>query len=139
MKIKRIEHIAIAVDDLDGMAGMLRDKFGIEVEYSEEIARNRTRLAMLPVGESYIELLESASPDSGVSQWIREKGAGLFHICFEVDDIDGALAELKSKGVKLIDQTPRIGHVGARIAFIDPVSTSDVLIELAELPPGHQT
>jgi methylmalonyl-CoA/ethylmalonyl-CoA epimerase len=137
MKIKRVEHIAIAVASLNQSASILRDAFGINVEYEEQIGS--TRLAMLPVGESYIELLESASPDSGVSQWIREKGAGLFHICFEVDDIDGALAELKSKGVKLIDQTPRIGHAGARIAFIDPLSTSDVLIELAELPPGHQT
>jgi methylmalonyl-CoA/ethylmalonyl-CoA epimerase len=105
----------------------------MNVEYEEQIGS--TRLAMLPVGESYIELLESASPDSGVSQWIREKGAGLFHICFEVDDIDGALAELKSKGVKLIDQTPRIGHAGARIAFIDPLSTSDVLIDWPSCRP----
>jgi methylmalonyl-CoA/ethylmalonyl-CoA epimerase len=136
MKIKRVEHIAIAVASLNQSTSILRDAFGINVEYEEQIGSNR--LAMLPVGETYIELLEGASPDSGVSQWIREKGAGLFHICFEVDDIDGALAELKAKGVKLRDETPRIGHAGARIAFIDPASTSDVLIELAELPPDHQ-
>ena len=135
MKIKRVEHIAIAVASLNRSAWVLRDAFGMNVEYEEQIGS--TRLAMLPVGETYIELLESASPDSGVSQWIREKGTGLFHICFEVDDIDGALAELKAKGVKLRDETPRIGHAGARIAFIDPASTGDVLIELAELPSGH--
>jgi methylmalonyl-CoA epimerase len=89
---------------------------------------------MLPVGETYIELLESKAPDSGVNQWIAEKGEGLFHICFEVEDIDGALEELKAKGVKLRDETPRIGHGGARIAFIDPASTGNLLIELAELP-----
>ena len=73
----------------------------------------------------------------GVTTWIKQKGTGLFHICFEVEDIDGALAELKAKGVKLRDETPRIGHGGARIAFLDPASTGNVLIELAELAPGH--
>jgi methylmalonyl-CoA epimerase len=92
---------------------------------------------MLPVGETYIELLESAAPDSAVNKWIADKGEGYFHICFEVEDIDGALAELKAKGVKLRDETPRIGHGGARIAFIDPSSTGNMLIELAELPAGH--
>ena len=114
---------------------MLRDTFGIPLEYEEQIGA--TRLAMLPVGETYIELLESKAADSGVNKWIAEKGEGLFHICFEVEDIDGALAELKGKGVKLSDEKPRIGHGGARIAFIDPASTGNVLIELAELPAGH--
>jgi methylmalonyl-CoA/ethylmalonyl-CoA epimerase len=111
---------------------LLRDTFGLEVEYEQQIGP--TRLAMLPVGETYLELLEGQGPDSGVSKWIKEKGAGLFHICFEVDDIDAALAELKAKGVNLRDHSPRIGHGGARIAFLDPVSTGNVLIELAELP-----
>ena len=115
---------------------MLRDTFGIPLEYEEQIGA--TRLAMLPVGETYIELLESKAADSGINQWIAEKGEGLFHICFEVEDIDGALAELKAKGVKLRDETPRIGHGGARIAFIDPASTGNVLIELAELPPDME-
>ena len=110
---------------------LLQNTFGIPLEYEEQIGA--TRLAMLPVGETYIELLESKAPDSGVNQWIAEKGEGLFHICFEVEDIDGALAELKAKGVKLRDETPRIGHGGARIAFLDPASTGNVLIELAEL------
>jgi methylmalonyl-CoA/ethylmalonyl-CoA epimerase len=135
MKIKRVEHIAIAVDSLKQSMDLLRDTFGIDVEYEEQIGQ--TRLAMLPVGETYLELLEGQGPESGVTRWIKEKGTGLFHICFEVEDIDGALAELKAKGVKLRDETPRIGHGGARIAFIDPASTGNVLIELAELAPGH--
>jgi methylmalonyl-CoA/ethylmalonyl-CoA epimerase len=135
MKIKRVEHIAIAVDSLKESMDLLRDTFGIDVEYEEQIGQ--TRLAMLPVGEAYLELLEGQGPESGVSKWIKEKGTGLFHICFEVEDIDSALAELKAKGVKLRDETPRIGHGGARIAFIDPASTGNVLIELAELAPGH--
>jgi methylmalonyl-CoA/ethylmalonyl-CoA epimerase len=135
MKIKRVEHIAIAVDSLKESMDLLQNTFGINVEYEEQIGQ--TRLAMLPVGETYLELLEGQGPESRVTSWIKEKGTGLFHICFEVEDIDGALAELKAKGVKLRDETPRIGHAGARIAFIDPASTGNVLIELAELAPGH--
>ena len=135
MKIKRVEHIAIAVQSLTQSIDLLKNTFGLELEYEEQIGQ--TRLAMLPVGESYIELLEGQGPESGVTKWLGEKGPGLFHICFEVEDIDGALAELKQKGVKLRDETPRIGHGGARIAFIDPVATGNVLIELAELPASH--
>jgi methylmalonyl-CoA/ethylmalonyl-CoA epimerase len=132
MKIKRVEHIAIAVDSLKQSIDLLKNTFGLDLEYEEQVGQ--TRLAMLPVGETYIELLEGQSPESGVTKWIAEKGTGLFHICFEVEDIDGALAELKAKGVKLRDETPRIGHGGARIAFLDPASTGNVLIELAQLP-----
>ena len=135
MKIKRVEHIAIAVDSLKQSMDLLQNTFGIKVEYEEQIGQ--TRLAMLPVGETYLELLEGQGPESGVTTWIKEKGTGLYHICFEVEDIDGALAELKAKGVKLRDETPRIGHGGARIAFLDPASTGNLLIELAELAPGH--
>ncbi len=134
MKIKRVEHIAIAVESLKQSIELLRDTFGIPLEYEEQIGH--TRLAMLPVGQTYIELLEGQGPDSGVTHWIHDKGAGLYHICFEVEDIDGALAELKAKGVKLRDERPRIGHGGARIAFLDPASTGNVLIELAELRAG---
>ena len=137
MKIKRVEHIAIAVDSLKQSIDLLRDTFGLPLEYEEQIGQ--TRLAMLPVGQTYIELLEGQGPESGVTKWIGEKGTGLFHICFEVEDIDAALQELRDKGVGLRDQTPRIGHGGARIAFLDPASTGNVLIELAELPAGHGT
>lgn len=135
MKIKRVEHIAIAVESVRQSIELLQNTFGIPLEYEEQIGQ--TRLAMLPVGQTYIELLEGQGPDSGVTQWICDKGAGLYHICFEVEDIDGALTELKSKGVKLRDETPRTGHGGARIAFLDPQSTGNVLIELAELPAEH--
>jgi len=100
MKIKRIEHVAIAVDDMSSSMGLLADVFGLDLEYEEQIGS--TRLAMYPVGQTYIELLEAVGEDSAVAGWIREKGQGLFHLCFEVDDIDGALAELKEKGVKLL-------------------------------------
>jgi methylmalonyl-CoA epimerase len=135
MKIKRVEHIAIAVDSIRQSLGLMRDTFGLELEYEETIGQ--TKLAMLPVGETYIELLEGTGPDSGVTQWIGEKGTGLFHICFEVDDIEGAIAELKAKKVKLQSETWRTGHGGSKIVFLDPSATGNVLIELAELAPGH--
>ena len=135
MKIKRVEHIAIAVEALQPSIDLMRDTFGLPLDYEEQIGQ--TRLAMLPVGETFIELLEGQGSESSVTRWINEKGPGLFHICFEVEDIDEALAELRAKGVKLRDETPRIGHGGARIAFLDPASTGNVLIELAELPAGH--
>ena len=135
MKIKRVEHIAIAVDSIRQSLGLMRDTFGLELEYEETIGQ--TKLAMLPVGETYIELLEGTGPDSGVTQWIGEKGTGLFHICFEVDDIEGAIAELKAKKVKLQSETWRTGPGGSKIVFLDPSATGNVLIELAELAPGH--
>jgi methylmalonyl-CoA epimerase len=135
MKIKRVEHIAIAVDSIQQSLGLMRDTFGLELEYEEQIGS--TRLAMLPVGESYIELLEGQGPDSGVTKWINEKGTGLFHICFEVEDIESAIAELKAKNVALQSDTWRIGHGGSKIIFLDPKATGNCVIELAELAPGH--
>lgn len=137
MKLKRVEHVAIAVNDMAESIKMLQDTLGIEMEYEEKIGA--TRLAMFPIGETYLELLSSdaSAQDSRVTEWIEENGQSLFHLCFEVDDIDAALVELKGKGVKLLDEEPRIGHGGSRIAFINPESTGNILIELAEMAEGH--
>ena len=135
MKIKRVEHIAIAVDDMQESMRMLQRTLGLEMEYEEQIGA--TKLAMFPIGETYIELLQAAGPESGVAKWMNEKGQSLYHLCFEVEDIDGAIAELQEKGVILLDETPRNGHGGSRIAFLNPESTGNILIELAELPAGH--
>lgn len=137
MKLKRVEHVAIAVNDMAESMKMLQDTLGIEMEYEEKIGE--TRLAMFPIGETYLELLSSdaSAQDSRVTEWIEENGQSLFHLCFEVDDIDAALVELKGKGVKLLNEEPRIGHGGSRIAFINPESTGNILIELAEMAEGH--
>lgn len=135
MKIKRVEHIAVVVKDMGNSMKMLEDTFGLKLEYQEQI--QSTKLAMFPVGETYIELLQGMAPDSVVAKWLADKGESLFHLCFEVEDIDSALVELKGKGVKLLDETPKPGHGGSRIAFINPESTGGILIELAELPAGH--
>lgn len=137
MKIKRIEHIAIAVKNLAQSREVFETKLGMNLEYEEYLLQYNTRLAMYPVGQTYIELLNSDNDSTETARWIAEHGEGLFHICLEVDNIEDALNELKEKGVKLIDEQPRTGHANSRIAFIDPRSTSNVLIELVELAePG---
>ena len=133
MKIKRIEHIAIAVKSMEQSREIFESKLGLSIEYEEYLPQYNTRLAMYPVGQTYIELLESDVDNTETARWITEHGEGLFHICLEVDDIEKALNELKRKGLKLIDEQPRIGHANSRIAFIDPKSTGNVLIELVEL------
>jgi len=135
MKIKRVEHIAIAVDSMKQSLDLMRDTFGLDLEYEERIGQ--THLAMLPVGQAYIELLAGHGPESGVTKWIAEKGTGLFHICFEVENIEDAIAELKRKNVKLQSETWRIGHGGSKIIFLDPAAIGNVVIELAELATGH--
>jgi len=132
MKYKRIEHIAIAVRNLDNVRDTL-DRIGLQCSHEETLPGPGVRLAMLPVGESALELIESSNENSQTSRWIRERGEGLYHICLEVEDIEVSLDELKGKGIKLIDQVPRHGHGGHRIAFIDPSSTSGILIELVEM------
>ncbi|MFM9941977.1 MAG: methylmalonyl-CoA epimerase [Hyphomicrobiaceae bacterium] len=139
MKVKRIEHVAIAVKSIAAMREIFEQKLGLEMEYEEELPQYSTKLAMFPIGETYLELLQSDKPGTGTSKWIAERGEGLFHLCLEVEDIEAALAELKGRGVKLIDETPRIGHGNSRIAFIDPSSTGGLLFELVEAQAGaHQ-
>jgi methylmalonyl-CoA/ethylmalonyl-CoA epimerase len=134
MKVKRIEHIAIAVKSMARMREVMEEKLGLSLEYEEHLPQYHTRLAMYPIGQTYLELLEADGPESETAEWIATRGEGLFHICLEVDHIEDALAELKQKGVALIDEKPRTGHANSRIAFLDPKSTGNVLIELVELP-----
>ena len=135
MKIKRIEHVAIAVHNMAESMTMLENTLGLELDYEETIGD--TKLAMYPVGETFVELLQAGGTTSPVADWVAERGQSLFHLCFEVEDIDAALDEMRAKGVKLLDETPKSGHGGSRIAFLDPASTGDILIELAKLPADH--
>jgi methylmalonyl-CoA/ethylmalonyl-CoA epimerase len=134
MKIKRIEHVGVIVKDVEASRKLWEGCFGIPLG-SVEANPNR-RLALYPVGESMVELIAGTTPDSRHARMVAEGKGGLNHICFEVENIDEALAELKAKGIPLIDQVPRIGHAGCRIAFLDPSATENCLIELAELPAG---
>jgi methylmalonyl-CoA/ethylmalonyl-CoA epimerase len=136
MRVKRVEHVAIAVHNMKDVMRVFQDKLGLALEYEEDFPQYATKIAMYPVGETYLELLEATGAGSDVGTWIAEKGQGLYHICLEVDDIEAALGELRGKGVKLLDERPRIGHGGSLIAFIDPRSTADVLVELMQAPVG---
>jgi methylmalonyl-CoA epimerase len=132
MKYKRIEHIAIAVRSLDAVRDTL-GTIGIGCDYEETLAENGVRLAMLPIGETSLELLEPLQETGGTADWIRTRGEGLFHICLEVEDILASIAELKAKGIRMKDDVPRSGHGGHRIAFLDPASTHGLVIELVEM------
>jgi methylmalonyl-CoA/ethylmalonyl-CoA epimerase len=136
MKIKRIEHIAIATKSMQALKDVFESKLGIPMEYEEHLPEHATSLAMFPIGETYLELLQSDKPDTMTNRWIAERGEGLFHICLEVEDIDEAIAELRGKGIAFTSKEPRIGHGNCRIIFLDPQTTSGLVIELAELPKG---
>ena len=136
MKIKRIEHIAIACKDMAVLKDVLGNKLGVPMEYEEHLPQHATSLAMFPIGETYLELLQSSKPDAGTNKWIAERGEGLFHICLEVDDIDSAMIELRAKGIAFQTEKPMIGHGNCRIVFMDPKTTGGIVIELAEQPKG---
>ncbi len=131
-KIKKINHVAVAVADLDASLAFWRDAMGIELHHVEDVPSQKAAVAFLPVGESEVELVKPTSDDSGLAKFVAEKGGGLHHLCFEVDHIDEMLEELKSKGVRLIDETART-LPGRKMAFVHPKSTGGVLVELYEI------
>ncbi|MGI9570376.1 MAG: methylmalonyl-CoA epimerase [Desulfobulbia bacterium] len=132
MKILKIDHLGIAVNSIDEGKNFWADVLDLEFEGAETVAEQKVTTAFFPVGESEVELLESTAPDGPVAKFIEKKGIGFQHIAFRVADIDAALEELKAKDVQLIDQTPRIGAGGARIAFLHPKATGGILVELCE-------
>lgn len=129
---KKINHIGIAVRSLETALPLYRDVLGMEFEGSEEVADQKVKVAFLATGESRIELLEPTSPDSPVAKFLEKNGEGIHHIAYEVDDLASALAELKQREIRLIDQGPRCGAHGTRIAFLHPKATGGVLTELCQ-------
>jgi len=132
VKIRRIDHLGIAVPAL-GPAVSLYEALGFRVDASHDVPTEKVRAAFLPVGESHLELLEPTDPTSVIARFL-EKRAGLHHVCVIVDDIVAALAELKARGVPLVDEEPRMGAGGCRVAFIHPKAAAGVLFELKEEP-----
>jgi methylmalonyl-CoA epimerase len=132
MNLKNIDHIGIAVSNLQESLSFWETSLGIELHGIEEVAEQKVRTAFLPIDDTEIELLEPTSAESSVAKFIEKRGEGLHHIAIRVDDIEAALAELKAKGIQLIDETPRNGAGGSRIAFVHPKSTHGVLLELCE-------
>ena len=132
---KKINHIGIAVKNLENSIPLYRDQLGMEYEGSEDVAEQKVKVAFFKVGESRIELLEPTANDSPVANFLEKNGEGVHHIAYEVENIAAALAALKEKGVRLIDETPRRGAHNSLIAFLHPKTTGGVLTEICQ--PGH--
>ena len=127
-----LDHVGIAVGELDAALDFYRDVLGLEIEEPEDVPSQRVRAHFIPVGESTLELLEATAEDSPIAKFVAKRGPGLHHVCLRVDDIVAALAELKGKGVRLIDETPRPGAHDSLVAFLHPASTHGVLVELKQ-------
>ncbi len=136
----KIEHIGIATHNIDDALKFWRDALGLRVVETEEVAEQGVRVAMLPLGEPRIELLEPTSESSPVARFLEKRGAGIHHIAVRVDDIRATLRDLKEKGVRLIDETPRVGAGGCLVAFVHPATAGGVLLELVEhTSNGHDS
>jgi len=135
MKVLKLDHVGIAVASIDEILSFYKDVLGLELAGVETVDEQKVRTAFLPIGGisgTEIELLESTDPEGPIGKYIAARGEGVQHLAFQVDDLDAALAELKSSGIRLIDEVPRRGAGGARIAFIHPKSSHGVLVELCE-------
>lgn len=132
MKTTVIDHIGIAVNDIDEALKFWEGSLGIECTGVETVEDQKVKTAFLPIKESEIELLEATSPESPIAKFIEKKGEGIHHIAIRVENLEEALAEAKAKGLRLIDETPRRGAGGAMIAFIHPKATGGILLELSQ-------
>ena len=130
----KIEHIALAVANLDEAITHYKDVWDLETSHRERVEDQGVEEAMLPLGESHLQLLAPTGPDTTVGKFIERKGEGLHHIAYEVDDLEGALAQLKKKGVPLIDEKPRRGGRGHMVAFVHPKGNHGLLVELIQRP-----
>ena len=131
-KIKRINHVAILVKDIDAALKFWRDQLGLILDHVEEVPSQSSKVAFLPVGEGEVELVEPTDPNSGLAKFLNKRGEGLHHLCVEVNDINLVLGKLKETGVRLINEDP-ISLPGRKMAFIHPKSASGVLVELYEI------
>ncbi len=135
--LKRINHIAVAVNNIEEAAKFYQNVLGLDLTGVEVVAAQKTRVGFFKIGESNIELVQPAQPDSPLVKFLETKGSGIHHICFEVDDVEAEVKAYLEKGATLIDQKPRPGAHNTKVAFVHPKSSSGVLIELCELPKGH--
>ena len=132
-----IQHLGVAVESIEETLAFWRDALGLELKAVEVVEDQGVRVAMLPIGESRIELLEATGAETPVGKFLAKRGPGIHHLCVEVDDINAKLSELKSRGTRLINEQPVIGAGGALVAFVHPSSTGGVLIELTQKGSGR--
>ncbi len=132
-KIKQINHVAVVVDDMEKSLSFWRDALGIELHELRDVPAEMSQVAFLPLAGSEVELVQPTTDDSGIAKYLAKRGPGMHHICLEVDDIEGMLAQLKAKGVRLINEQARTAADGKKYAFIHPESSGGVLVELYQL------
>jgi methylmalonyl-CoA/ethylmalonyl-CoA epimerase len=132
--VKRIDHIAVLVDDMETTLRFWRDALGMQVTGVQDVPVEAAQIAFIPTGGSEIELVRPTTDDSGLAKYLQKRGPGMHHVCLEVDDITAMLAQLKEHGVQMINEEPRLGPDGRKYAFIHPKSANGVMVELYELP-----
>ena len=132
MKPTVVDHIGIAVKSIDDALAFWQSALGVKCTGVEEVEEQKVKTAFLPIGDTEIELLEATSDESPVAKFIEKKGEGIHHLAIRVENLEAALAELKEKGIRLIDETPRYGAGGAKISFVHPKSTGGILLEISE-------
>ncbi|HXF86408.1 MAG TPA: methylmalonyl-CoA epimerase [Anaerolineales bacterium] len=132
-EVKRINHVAVVVDDMEKALAFWRDALGMELHELRDVPVEQSQVAFLPLQGSEVELVKPTTDDSGIAKYLAKRGPGMHHLCLEVDDIEGMIAQLKSKGVRLINEEPRTTADGKKYAFIHPESTSGVLVELYQV------
>jgi methylmalonyl-CoA/ethylmalonyl-CoA epimerase len=133
----RIDHIGVAVEDIDAAIELYRDGFGMELAHRETVESQGVEAVLLDVGDGHVELLAPLGPETPVGKYMAKNGAGLHHVAYAVDDIDAALEKIAAAGIQLIDSEPRIGIRDSRVAFLHPRSTGGVLTEIVEPAGGH--
>ncbi len=134
---KRIDHIGVAVEEIDPALELYRDRFQLQVSHREVVADQGVEAVLLDVGENHVELLAPLDPETPVGRFLARKGPGLHHVAYQVVDIERTLAEMRQAGVELIDKEPRIGIRGSRVAFMHPRATDGTLTELVQPAEGH--
>ena len=132
-KVKQINHVAVVVDDMEKALGFWRDSLGIELHDLRDVPAENSQVAFLPLSGSEVELVKPTTDDSGIAKYLARRGPGMHHICLEVDDIDGMMSRLKSRGIRLINEEARLANDGKKYAFIHPESTGGVLVELYQI------
>lgn len=131
-KIKKINHVAIVVENIEDSLVFWRDQLGLVLDHVEEVPSQASKVAFIPIGEGEVELVQPTNMETGLGKYLEKRGEGMHHLCIEVEDIDGVLADLKAKGVRLIDEVAR-DLPGRRMAFIHPKAANGVLVELYEI------
>lgn len=135
--LNRIDHVGVAVADLDAALALYRDGLGMELEHRETVTEQGVDAALLGVGEGHVELLAPLGPDTPVGRYLAKRDPGIHHVAYAVDDIDAALAALRAAGLRLIDEQPRAGIRGSRVAFLHPAALGGVLTEIVQPAKGH--